>query len=306
MFPFTNLACCVGCARNFQFPELLPSWSCWQPSESRWAAPARSELSCPTPECQIRLNVLPQIPKSSLSVCSPLTQGIFTLSALPPSHLKCDVTTSLQLLHFSHLQKPPIYMPQLFSVCTRNCLTFLPKNHLPKLSSSGDQRGEGAGRICCPPRQDAAPQLILQVAGAARPAGLRSSGSLWLLGIWITCSWLLQPYAEQLCWKICTWATWKCNSSKALGWPALPGWAAAAQHTQPSSRLRQDSAAAKASLSVLLVLLQWKTSHVHSGKHKHGQIVWFPAKPLLYFTELKMTESHLFTEKWGKGGERKQ
>lgn len=113
---------------------------------------------------------------------------------------------------------------------------FLPKSHLPKLSSSEDQRGEGAGRICCPPRQDDAPQLILQVAGAAaRPAGLRSSGPLWLLGIWITYSWLLQPYAEQLCWKIYTWATWKCNSSKALGWPPLPGWAAAPRPKQQHS-----------------------------------------------------------------------
>lgn len=111
---------------------------------------------------------------------------------------------------------------------------FLPKSHLPKLSSSEDQRGEGAGRMCCPPRQDDAPQLILQVAGAAaRPAGLRSSGPLWLLGIWITYSWLLQPYAEQLCWKIYTWATWNATAQKP--WAGHPCLAELQHHVQSNN-----------------------------------------------------------------------
>lgn len=70
-----------------------------------------------------------------------------------------------------------------FSVCAQGTASaFLPKNHLPKLSSSGDQRGEGAGRICCPPRQDAAPQLILQVAG--QQPDLLASGALDPSGSW--------------------------------------------------------------------------------------------------------------------------
>lgn len=95
------------------------------------------------------LNLLPQIPNLSLSVHSPLTRGIFTLFALPPSHLKCDATT---YTYFSHLQRPPIYL---------HASAFLPKSHVPKLWSSEDQREKGAGSPCCPPRQDDAHQLIV-------------------------------------------------------------------------------------------------------------------------------------------------
>lgn len=91
----------------------------------------------------------------------------------------------------------------------------------------------------------------------------------------------------------------RCNSSRAQQSTDRSGWAAAPcskqQHSAHIAQLQicQDSAAATASLSLLLVLLQWKTPHMHSGKHGHGQILWFPAKPLLYFKELKMTKPYL-------------
>lgn len=196
---------------------------------------------------------------------------------------------------------------------------FLPKTHRPKLPSSEDQRREGAGSICCPPRQDDAPHLILQVAGAApRAAGLGSSGSLWFLGIWITYSWLLQPYAEQHCWKIYTWATCKVQQLKS------PGLATPAQGTQAwlscSTLLKAATLSTHRQLQTLsgfsssksqpclfLVLLQWKTSYALRETQIRANF-WLPAKPLIYFKELKMTESYLheYKQKWGKGGERKQ
>lgn len=103
--------------------------------------------------------------------------------------------------------------------------TFLPKKHLPKLSSSEDQRREGAGSICCPPRQDDAPQLILQVAGAGPRADLLASGALdpsdsWGFGLTTADDFSLMLNSSA--GKSTPEPHVKCKSSRALGWALLP------------------------------------------------------------------------------------
>lgn len=127
--------------------------------------------------------------------------------------------------YFSHLQRPPIYLYASAFQCVHEELPQLSYLKVTYQSCQAVKIKERCREYLlptkagwCSPAHSATPVGFLQVAGAApRPADLRSSGFLWLLGIWITYTWLLQPYAEQLCWQIYTWATCKVLQLKSPG-----------------------------------------------------------------------------------------
>lgn len=172
-----------------------------------------------------------------------------------------------------------------FSVCAHgNCLSFPTSKSSTKAAKQWRSEKGRCGEYLLPTKAGWCSPARSAGAWALLVSGALDSSDSWGFGL---------PRADHFSPLLNSSAGKSTPEPPAKCWAAAPG--SKQQHPAHTAQLQTlpRFSSSKSQAEFVPCSLQRKTSHVHSGKHKHGEVVWFPAKPLVYFKELKMTESYL-------------